>query len=246
MRLKINFATLLLLLALSMTFSSCLREVFCVEGEGDTLTETLIIEDFVGINLTEAAHVRIIQSETQKVTVTAKENILERLDNDVVGGIWNIDLGRDCFQDLELKIDIQMKDLKEIEIKGSGEVVVESFTDQGDLDIDISGSGLLVMNEFAGTKDLDINISGSGDIEADGAFSNLEKMDFDLSGSGLLDGFSITTKELDAKISGSGKIFVTVEDRMDVKISGSGDLHYKGNPFIDAKITGSGKIINEN
>lgn len=234
------------LFIIGMSFSSCLKDVFCVDGKGDRITDTFIIDDFVGIELQEAAHVFITQGETQKVSVTGKENILDLLQTEVKGGIWEIDLGRECFNDLDLTIEIELPNISEVHLSGSGTIIVDDFENQNNLDISVTGSGILEMNRFSGTEDVDVRISGSGDIEIRDEFPDVKRLNIELTGSGIFDGYQLATDELDARISGSGDIYVTVLDYINVRITGSGDLHYKGNPLIDANITGSGKIINEN
>ena len=241
-----NIKTLFLLLLISMSFTSCLKDIFCEDGKGDFLTETFIIDDFTGIELQEAANVTITQGPIQSVRVSAQENILDKLKTEVNGGVWDIDLGRDCFNDLELDIEITIPVIDEIHLSGSGLIEVGDFDDQDNIDMSVTGSGTIEVGQFTGTKDVDVKISGSGEIFARGAFPDLEKMNIEMTGSGNFDGFNISTNELDSRISGSGNIFITVQEYMNIRITGSGDLHYKGNPLIDANITGSGKIINEN
>jgi hypothetical protein len=243
---NINPFIIVIAFFISLSLSSCFRDVFCVDGKGQRITDTFIVDDFTGVELQEAANVFISQGEEQKVIVTGKENILDLLQTEVKGGIWEIDLGRECFNDLDLTIEIVMPNLNELHISGSGTIVVEDFEDQGNLDISVTGSGILDLNRFSGTEDVDVRISGSGDIEIRDEFPDLKRIDIELTGSGIFDGFLMATDEMDARISGSGDIYTTVNEYINVRITGSGDLHYKGNPYIDANITGSGKIINEN
>ncbi len=231
---------------IALLSTSCLREVFCEEGEGDLLTETISINEFNGIDLKEDGDVFITQGDEFKVVVTARENILDRLETEVNGGIWDITLGRDCYQNLHLEVEITMPVLDEIHLSGSGKIDVGDFLNQDNIDMSISGSGRIELGSFSGTRDIDAKISGRGEILPRAEFPDLESMNINITGSGNFDGFKLITNTLDAKISGSGDIFVTTEEEMDVTITGSGNLHYKGNPLIDASITGSGKIINEN
>lgn len=241
---KIRFLGLFLGLALIST--SCLREVFCENGKGPMLIETFVINTFTGIELQEAATVNIKQGPIQEVVVTGQENILDLLQTEVNGGIWEIDLGRNCFNDLQLTIDITVPVVDELHVSGSGDMIVGDFTNMGNLDLSLTGSGTLELGAFTGTQDIDAKISGSGEILARKAFSDLVKLSIELTGAGNFDGFKLNTKNLDARITGLGDLFVTVEEYVNIRITGSGDLHYKGNPLIDATITGSGKIINEN
>jgi len=239
----LKFLSVLLIACLA--FSSCLRDVFCEEGEGRIVTETFIIDDFVGVDLKENANVTITQGAVQEVVVTGNGNILDRLQTEVNGGVWDISLGRDCFIDLDLTIEITIPFVEELHVSSSGNLKVEDFADLGNIDMSVTGSGSLEVSKLSGTKDIDAKISGSGEILAR-EILDLDRLNIELSASGNFDGFKMSSKDLDARISGIGNIFVTVEEYANIRITGAGDLHYKGNPIIDADITGSGKIINEN
>jgi hypothetical protein len=237
----------LVVLSLStILFSSCFKDIFCVDGRGETITEELTLDEFNGVELQEAARVTIIQGDVQKVNVTGKENIIDRLQTDVEGGIWEIDLGRECFNNLDLDIEITIPLLTEVHLSGSGRIEVGNFINQENLDISVTGSGEITLGSFSGTEDVDVRIAASGEVLINEAFPDLRTMNIELTASGVFDGYEMATDVLDARISGSGRIYTTVRESMNVRITGSGNLHYKGNPLIDANITGSGKIIDEN
>jgi hypothetical protein len=236
----------ILLILVAISFSGCLRDWFCIEGEGDLETKILVLPSITGISLEEAADVYIMQGDEQIIEVTGHENILDLLQNDVNGGIWDIDLGRDCFEDLELSINITIPTLDEVHLSSSGSIRVDDFTGQDKLEVSLTGSGDIEFGSFEGPETLEIKITGSGKVAGYEAFPNLKELNLNLTGSGSFDGFAMVTDSCDARISGSGNLFVHVEDYLKIRITGSGDLHYKGNPYIDATITGSGKIIDRN
>lgn len=236
----------LLLVLIAISFSGCLRDWFCIEGNGELETKILILPSITGISLEEAADVYIMQGDEQIIEVSGHENILDLLQNEVNGGIWDIELGRDCFDDLDLTINITVPNLDEVHLSSSGTIIVDDFFGQTKLDVSLTGSGNIEFGTFEGPKTLDIKITGSGKVAGYKAFPDLKELNLNLTGSGSFDGFAMVTDSCDAKISGSGALFVHVEDYLKIRITGSGDLHYKGNPYIDATITGSGKIIDRN
>jgi hypothetical protein len=236
----------ILILLFTLSLSGCFKDWFCVEGEGDIETKILVLPAITGISLEEAADVHIMQGEEQIIEVTGHENILDRLQNDVNGGIWEIDLGRECFDHLDLTINITIPVLDEVHLSSSGRITVDDFTGQDKLDVSLTGSGDIIFGSFEGPETLDIKITGSGKVAGYQPFPGLKELNLNLTGSGSFDGFAMVTDSCNARISGSGDLFVHVEEYLKVRITGSGDLHYKGNPIIDATITGSGKIIDRN
>jgi hypothetical protein len=86
-------------------------------------------------------------------------------------------------------------------------------------------------------------ISGSGQIYVSGS---TYEHSINISGSGNIRAFPLTTQRTYVKISGSGNSEVSVEDYLDVNISGSGNVFYKGNPQINTHISGSGNVVKVN
>lgn len=237
---------LLLLVVLSVSFSSCIRDLVCLEGKGGVETRELELAPIQGILLEESAYVTITQADTQKITVTGDRNILDHLYTDVEGEIWRIDLGKNCFRDYTLDIEIQLPNIDQIAISGSGDIIVDDFKDQGDLDLLIAGSGYIKLGEFTGTNEVNASIPGSGEIFLSRDFPDLTDLDLTIPGSGEFRAFSAITNNCDVNISGSGDVYVHVLDYLKVLITGSGNVNYKGDPNIDATITGSGQIIDDN
>jgi hypothetical protein len=236
-----------LLLAISISFTSCFKEIWCVTGEGDIVTVELDLDDFNAIEAAGAFDIYISQGETQFVEARGHENIIERLKTYVSGDTWKAELENEiCYTDYELALYIQVPNIDEIRISGSSDVTVEDFVGQESLELVISGSGDVELNEFLDCKRFDIRISGSGDIDCRGEFDQLEELEIDITGSGNFKGYNARTDHCDINISGSGDCKVYVNERLDIRISGSGDIHYKGNPIITTDITGSGDIFDEN
>lgn len=230
------------MLASGILFSSCSDDGICTQGQGRIETEILDLDEFSGIDLSESADVSITQGDVQKVTVTGHGNILDLLETTVRNDVWQIDLERGCYRDYELSIDIVVPDLRSISISGSGNVYVDDFTDQNNLDLDISGSGKIELERFKDTKNLDVRISGSGDVIGYDHFDILQNLDVRISGSGNYDAYPIETDNADIKISGSGDCYTTVLNVLDVDISGSGRVRYHGNPTVHKNISGSGSV----
>lgn len=238
MKIKFFFLALLTLTALS----SCKQGKPCIKGEGAAVTETYELPPIDGFSLCIGANVNLTHGETQSVSVTGQQNILNELTLDVSGTTWTIGLDRCTWKHDELTIDITLPSLELIDISGSGDVrSTNTFPDQGNLDIEISGSGNVDL-DFEG-ETINSRISGSGDIRLAGTANRIDQK---ISGSGKLKTFDMPCTEAKIKISGSGSAELTVSDDLEVNIAGSGDVYYKGNPALDINVSGSGEIINDN
>ena len=90
---------------------------------------------------------------------------------------------------------------------------------------------------------MDAVISGSGNLTISGEARNA---DFLVSGSGKIDADDLTLNDCEARVSGSGNMWVYVDRFLDATISGSGSIYYTGEPAIESRISGSGRIIEAN
>ena len=214
----------------------------CIDGEGGTITEELVLDNFTKIKLKIAADVYVTQGDTQKVEVKGQQNVIHQMDLDVNGETWEIELD-DCVRNYdELKVYITIPEIKELNISGSGMIYGENNFAVGDLKLRISGSGDIDLGLTEST-DVDSKISGSGKIKLAGV---ADRFKLHISGSGDYRAFDLETEDGDIKISGSGDAEVTVNDELDVEISGSGDVYYKGDPDLRLDISGSGNVVDAN
>jgi hypothetical protein len=114
------------------------------------------------------------------------------------------------------------------------------------------------------TKLTALRLSGSGNIKGNGDFSNNDKTEFSISGSGNMNFTFGTLNEVTVSISGSGNanlngkgcnnITATISGSGNIdcsnvpcndvfaKVSGSGNVRVYANKSIDARVSGSGNI----
>ena len=243
---QLNF-TLLALLTVLLALPSCNDdENNCIRGAGALETRMLTIDAFTGINALGSYNVEIKPGPIQRVEVSGFPNVIDRMKTAVVGGIWNIELEEGCYDNLTLGVVITLPQIRNITLTGSGNIDVEHFADQADLDVSIIGSGNISMKSFTGTKNFSASIVGSGDFIGTFDFVDLEMLAIAIAGSGSFQGFPIRTDVCTINIAGSGDSEVYVNDILNVTITGSGDVRYLGDPVVDANISGSGQVINAN
>lgn len=234
------------IIAIGLLLTSCEEFNFCINGEGDIVTETIEIADFTSVSLIGADDIVISYGETQEVTATGHANIIDRLKTDVSGNKWNVRLEAGTYTNYELTIYITMPDVEKISILGSGDVYVNDFINGGDLELNIGGSGDMELNRMEGCPLIDADITGSGDIRIEGETPDLETLNISILGSGNFEAYPAQAVETYIDVIGSGDCYVSTIDYLDVHISGSGDVYYKGTPEVDLKVTGSGNVFSRN
>lgn len=198
----------------------------CINGSGNQNTMSFQVAPFTGINIVGAADVHVRYGTTQSVTVSGHQNILNELQNDVLGNTWQIELNNDhCYRDYNLTVDIEIPELEKLGIEGSGEIDVYAFPNM---------------------TQLDVTIDGSGEVSIMDAIENVSELDISITGSGEYNGYLLKTDTCTIHLNGSGDCKTYVNDLLDVTISGSGVVKYKGSPTIQSNISGSGEILDAN
>lgn len=232
---------LAVLLAISLGFNSCVED-FAVMGNGDRETETRWTSSFSKVKSGGIFQIEIIPGDDYSVEVSAESNLLPYIVTDVDGNTLEIRTrgAHNLHNNLPMKIYITTPRLKAIGLSGSGSMKTGSF-ESDEFVVTLSGSGEIETGVLA--DNVDIRLSGSGRIKMSGECNH---GDFVISGSGKIMAFGLEQQSCHSTISGSGDLFVNVEDFIDVKISGSGNLHFIGSPDIHSSISGSGKVINDN
>jgi len=242
-----------------LTWTSC-RKMSMTSGNGHVVTEKRQLVPFTEVINETSFNVIIVEDSISEARVEAESNLIPYIRTLVNGNTLIIDTRNGGIQTtFPINIYVSSPEINSIELSGSGRIDADNVSadffkvklsgsgeiatkvEAGFIDAKISGSG--DMHMVAVSQNMYAEVSGSGDMSIEGTNDDGE---FRLSGSGNILSYDLFQKTLDAKINGSGDMFVRVSDYLKVNISGSGSLNYIGFPVIDAKITGSGSVINHN
>jgi hypothetical protein len=197
------------------------------------------LAEFNKISFAAGGYMEIIQGDKQSVVVEGSTSELDHIITSVENGKLRIYTKNYIDQFHDLKIYITVKELSDITVAGSGDVVMNSSLKTENLNLEISGSGDIRISDLSANK-VELQIAGSGNISVKGVSS--ERIDVNVTGSGDVKASELQTKSADVNITGSGSVEIFTTDFLDNTIVGSGNLFYKGNPKIDSHITGSGRI----
>jgi Putative auto-transporter adhesin, head GIN domain len=234
----------LVILFLSLlTFNGCDLFFFdCIEGNNDIRTESRNVQGFDEIVNEGSFDVYVTYGKEYEVIIEAEGNLIPYISTRVRDDrllIDNVDM-RCLRPNRPMKLFITTPVIETLVLEGSGLVSCDTFHIQ-DLRVELAGSGK--MEATAESSFMDVVLSGSGNIELHGSSVQSE---FLISGSGSIHSYDLEQEECVATISGSGNMYVKVNNLLDVLISGSGDIFYRGTPDVRTRITGSGSVINDN
>lgn len=226
---------------LLFTATSCIDDIV-LRGNGIEASEARLTNDFTAVKSEGNFDVHITPGDEYDILIIAESNLIPYIETDVTGNTLRIHtLGlRNLRNRLPMEVYVTTPFIDEIKQSGSG-IITTGFFESDYFEIKVSGSGIV---ETALEADyVESLVSGSGDILLSGIASD---GDFTVSGSGEIDAWDLALRNCEAKVSGSGNIWLNVERFLRASISGSGTIFYWGYPTVETHISGSGDVIDEN
>ena len=209
--------------------------------------ETRELGEFNAISMRGVGKLKIQQGKEQSVTIHGDQVAISRITTNVMGEKLIIDVGRDWVEKIsagfdllarsEIRIEITVKELKELEAAGAAEIEVESLkSDDFTLKL-IGASNVKVLDLKADS--LHTELPGAGKIRIAGSVKAQTVM---MAGAGNFSGHDLESKTAKVTLSGVGSAQLWVKDELDVTITGVGSVEYYGSPKIKQSMTMLGKV----
>ncbi len=209
--------------------------------------QTLRVEglEFERVLVFGSAQVEVSQGDEPLLLMQGREEDLQKQPFFVKGDV--LVLGRTqkgARRDFKgLKFKLTVRDLSQVELKGSGEIYVKPLQVR-DFFASVDGSGDIKLFEVVG-RDIKIHLGGSGDIQA--VRVEAETLRVVLSGSGDIALGDFSARELELTLNGSGDISLNESgsaDIAEINLVGSGDIDLEGLSVDGAEVNimGSGDI----
>lgn len=240
-----------------------------IKGNGKATKKTFSIEEYNQISVAGAMSFEYSQSTgAPYLEITLDENLFEYLDVRVEGKTLKISPKTDKSQKYQspfnlkattFKIVSNSKELKKLDIAGSGNFTVKSSLKGNNLELNTAGSGSMLFAQNLTLNKLKLNLAGSGNInitqlKAPEASCNIagsgsislagtaDEAAYNLSGSGKIEAYDFVAQTVSCNIAGSGSAEVHAEKKLNANIIGSGNVYYKGTPEVKKSTMGSGKV----
>jgi len=209
--------------------------------------ETRELGAFNRISMRGIGKLMITQGKSQEVTIEGDKIAVSRITTNVTDGKLVIDVGRDWVEKIsagfdflsshDIRINITVKELEELEVAGAADIEVKDIK-TSDLALKLIGaSNAKVFNLKADI--LRTEIPGAGKICVDGKVKN---QTVTLAGAGNFSGHDLESKTAKVTLSGVGSVQLWVTDELDVTIAGVGSVEYFGTPSIKQSVTMLGKV----
>ena len=216
-----------------------------ITGNGNVVTKDRNVGDYDEIGMAGSFNVILIAGTEGKVTVEAEENLQEYIITKVKKNKLKIYI-KDGYnlrtsRNKDIVVTVPFKDISEVTMSGSGDLVGKDPIDAQDFTCAVAGSGDMTLEVRA--QHVTASVSGSGDLSLSGS---TQKTTLKVAGSGDLFASNLKSVNAEASIAGSGDISLNCDGgKLKASVAGSGDIKYSGNPKkLDSKVVGSGSVSN--
>ncbi|MFC2023093.1 head GIN domain-containing protein [Chloroflexota bacterium] len=197
-------------------------------GSGNLKTEEYSFSDFNKVEISSAFNFEISKSSSYSVSVTADDNIIEKVRVTKEGHTLKIGLQPFIrLGSVTLRANVVMPQLHGLDVSGASRGTVSEFSSIEDIDIKVSGASRVTGDITGG--DAEFDISGASTIQLEGSATNIVA---DVSGASSFDlgGFKVNNANID--ISGASTGTVNLSGRLDADVSGASKLSYIGEPTM--------------
>ncbi|HSV48745.1 MAG TPA: DUF2807 domain-containing protein [Candidatus Acidoferrales bacterium] len=188
-------------------------------GSGQVTTQQYNFTDFTAISASHGFNVQITQGNTYSIKVIIDDNLQQYVNVHKEGSTLMVELKPGGYQTTQLKAEVTMPDLRNLQLSGGSIADAQNFNVSGDLGVDLSGGSRFTMSGQA----TDLTLTGSG-----GSNINLE---------------DLQTNDARVDLSGGSQCRINISGRLDATLSGGSQLHYKGNPTLGTVDSSGGSII---
>lgn len=229
-----KLAWIALAIAPPVTLAGC----GAVLSAGPATTEERAIEDVTAVSLAGAGNVDLTTGAEPSLTVTAGENVIDRVTSEVRDGVLRLDLdGPVLGSPGDITYDLVLPSVDEIRIDGAGDIDAELGA--GDtLEVDLSGAGDIRVTGVDVT-DLSVRVGGAGAVQLSGTADNQTVA---ISGVGDYDGVGLVSSNADVTIGGAGDAHVHVTDSLNASVDGAGSIVHTGGAEVTSSVEGVGDI----
>ena len=184
----------------------------------------------------------LTQSDQESIEVVGDESMIKKLLIDQDGDLLTLsteeDLNNNFLARKELRINLNLKDLKELNYDGVGNVKTMGTFKVADVRLIGAGVGNLELDLDA--QQIDANFDMVGNINLQG---KANRAFFTNNGVGNLDASILIVKDMEINSSGIGNVEVHCSGDLSLMVDGIGKVSYSGNPrIIKKEVSGIGKV----
>jgi len=230
-------------------------------GSGNLKTQEYTFSDFNKVEVSSAFEFDISQSGTYGISITADDNVIEKVQVTKEGETLKIGLKTvTMLGPVTLEAKVTMPQLIDLDISGASKGTVSGFSSTENLDIDVSGASSIELVDIS-TGDAKFDVSGASkvtggitagdaDFDIDGASTvQLEgsagDMVVDAGGASRVKLAGFTVNNVDVNLDGASTGTVNLAGRLDADLDGASKLEYIGEPTMGTINTSGASTLNK-
>ncbi len=240
----LRYITFLAIMVLPVGLSGCIYDNPGSFRGGNFETEKRVVDHFHSLELDGYYSVRIENSDSCSLKVSADEDIMDMIITEVRNGVLIVRTVEQTRFGSHNSVDLVIKapTLERIKVMASAEIFSgDTFVfdelrieSSGALKMDINFKGNLLEGNFAGATDL--NLRGE-----------VQDVNLNLPGAGKISAYDLLVGDLNLRMAGTGKAEVFASKQLDVDLSGACIVSYKGEPAkVFTNISGIGRVREAN
>jgi len=207
------------IITILFTLTSCQK----LEETGKFTTQEPTVTEFSKIDIDAKARINIYQG-TPAISFEGDEGVINAMETTVENGKLTVQFDKkyDVIKVDDITINISVKDLSLLKIKGENTITFIDDRTLNNLEVELDGANTLISNGTA------------------------NKVRYELLGENTIQAFDLVSQETSIRIIGESHAEVNCQDHLNVRIAGQGEVLYKGQPSIDKEILGEGRITDAN
>lgn len=195
------------------------------------------VKDFTEVALEGIGELRIVQGDSEALTIEAEEKVLKRIETDVSNGKLTIRPARSFNTKEPVTYYLAVKTLTAIEIGGSGSANAAQLTADA-FRISSSAASVVAIQELT-AKSLEIAASGDGSVTVAGA---VEQQTITASGSAKVDASGLQSRAATVSSAGAAQVLVQASETLSAEAKGASRIGYVGNPNVQESTSGAASI----
>lgn len=213
-----------------------------VTGNKEMSKQTRNVGNYDRVAVTGMMDVQLVAGKEGRIEVEAESNLMEYIETEVSGDQLKISVKKGVnlqpSNNYPIKLVVPFEDLDGLTLTGSGHIRNSDVISSRSFKLSVTGSGN--MNLDLRTEELEGSITGSGDVKLKGTTGSFKCK---VTGSGDFLAYGLKADAVDASVSGSGDIEISVQNELSARVTGSGDIKYRGNPDKqNFRTSGSGSV----
>lgn len=216
-------------------FSSCTSSIN--RSNENVVGRDVEVASFNRIKLEGAYNVTIQQGTKPSIKVSTSKNLLDNVNVYSNNNLLRVNINGKNISPEEIKLQIVVDSLKEIDIEGGVVMVSEGAIKSDELKILLKGGAHIKME--LEVNDLYTRTEGGANMEFSGKTSSFTAIS---EGAGNIDADRMESKNVSCKVAGVGNASVYATDSLDATVEGLGNIGYRGNPVVNKKVNGIGFV----